>query len=87
MLLEGYTPVAIARVLECSVETIRRYKRGESRADVIVAGEEGLRPAMNLPPMEADEIERVVPASQTEIDESLARLLAGVNGVSEGEVK
>jgi Putative ATPase subunit of terminase (gpP-like) len=87
LLLKGYSPVSIARALECSVETIRRYKRGESRSGVIVEGEEGLRPMMVLPPMEEVEEGQDGPVNQAEVDESLARLLAGINGLSEGELK
>lgn len=84
LLIQGVSAVRIARLLDCSVETIRRYKRGESRVGVVVAGEEVLRPPLDL--------EGLMEPGQGEVktagaDESLARLMAGLNGVTKGGVE
>lgn len=76
MLLEGHRPVEIARALECSVETIRRYKRGESRTSVLVEGEERLRPRSTLPPM----VSEVAESAEVDVGASLERLQGLLKG-------
>lgn len=83
MLLEGKSPLYIARLLDCNVETIRRYKRGESRVRVVVEGEESLRSPIDLD-AELEAIKAAPTPSPAEsiagAEGSLARLLAGLNG-------
>ena len=80
LLLQGVAPIQIARLMECSVETIRRYKRGESRAKVVVEGEESLRPKLNIEPVpQAQATQEATPEGA---EESLAKLLAGLPGLS-----
>jgi predicted transcriptional regulator len=65
--LAGVKPVRIARAFGCNVETIRRYLRGESRAGIVVEGEESARPpGLDLP-------------TETSADVSLATLQALLN--------
>ena len=80
LLLKGVSPVQISRLLDCSVETIRRYKRGESRTKVTVEGEEALRPPLEI---EAPQEKVNEAAVAVEADASLSRLLQGLNGVSQ----
>mgnify|MGYP000942176776 FL=1 len=43
-LLDGASPISLARLYDLNVETVRRYGRGETRRSVVVEGEELLRP-------------------------------------------
>jgi len=76
LLLQGIAPLRIARLYGCNVETIRRYKRGESRAGGVVEGEDDLRP-----PIETAGLDQPIGA---EI-ESLARLQALIQSPATGE--
>lgn len=48
MLLDGHTPSAVARFHNLHIETVRRIKRGETRQQVVVKGEDRLRQPIDV---------------------------------------
>lgn len=77
LLLAGNSAATVVRMLDLNVETVRRYKRGESRRDIVVTGEDSLRPAIAIEVPEVDAVPS--DAVDTEAQASLEVFLSKLN--------